>query len=232
MTWDQGFNNGAEGIYYTVYATYTDSNGVVQNLSTLNRVNQINDRSFYAEDLIVGTEYQVQVVASNICGASPRSAALLLTAGTVPGQPCPVYTQSQPDDRVTCTWGNAAANGFPIYGYKVMIQSADDTFHNVVASCAEAVQQRTSSNNNQFYYNQLTLAGNTCTLTEASLRTLPFNLPETASVNCQVIATNVMGDSQACTGNGAVMPVLATIPGTCQDIRFVSRASGQVSIGW
>lgn len=189
MQWDQGFNNGAADIQYTVYVEW-EENGVVENYSTINDANGLLERSFYAEDLLVGTEYTVSVSASNICGASPRSAELLLTAGIAPTcannyNSRPVYTQRESDDRVSCNWDNAIPNGFPVFGYRVMIQSSDSTYYTVTQDCEE---YQGSTLNTVFNYNYL--IGNSCTLNEAKLRTSPFNLGETAEISCHIIASN------------------------------------------
>jgi hypothetical protein len=101
---------------------------------------------------------------------------------------------------------------------------------NVAANCEEYSGFNTGVNSNDPFgnnvnFNTQMIAGNTCTLSEQFLRSAPFGLPEEASVNCQVVASNVMGDSQACAGAGAIMPVLATLPDPCQNLRFVSRDS-------
>jgi hypothetical protein len=108
---------------------------------------------------------------------------------------------------------------------------------NVVANCEENVSQ--VSNNGfgaafgqQILYNSQLMTGNTCTLSEEFLRSQPFGLGEESPVNCQVVATNVMGDSESCAGSGAFMPILATIPDPCQNLRFVSRDSEQFTVGW
>lgn len=157
----------------------------------------------------------------------------MLTAGTAPTCTNP-RTQNLFDNtlvalengRVQCTWGAAINNGFQVYGYKVLIESDYydrdgnnfGTFHNVVANCEEYLDQRDNNNWNRNY-----IEGNTCTLSHATLRAAPFNLPEQAPIRCQVIASNAMGDSDACVGSGAVMPVLARVP-DAPTVQFVSRA--------
>lgn len=74
-----------------------------------------------------------------------------------------------------------------------------------------------------------TVTGTTCTISEASLRAMPFYLPELASVSCQVIAINAQCDSVASIGAGAVMPVLATPP-DAPSIQFIARSCGSITV--
>lgn len=90
ISWNDGFNNGAIGISYTVFASFKDQNGIEQN----SQVSSLSERAYFADNLFVGTEYAISVQASNMCGASPVSSAIRLIVGTIPSKPCPVFTRN------------------------------------------------------------------------------------------------------------------------------------------
>ena len=58
ITWDQGFNNGAAGVYYTIHAEW-EENGVVQFFNSAQDATNIVDRTFFMDQLTVGTTYKV-----------------------------------------------------------------------------------------------------------------------------------------------------------------------------
>lgn len=80
-----------------------DQNGQSQTST----VSGLTEPSYFATDLIVGTEYAISVQATNVCGTSDRSPEIRLTAGTVPGSPCPVFTRAIADEKIQCTWGTS-----------------------------------------------------------------------------------------------------------------------------
>jgi hypothetical protein len=139
IQWGTGFNNGAAGVTYSMFAQYVDARGQPQQLT----LQGLTDTSFLADELVTGAEYTITIQASNICGASDRSLPLVLTAGTTPGAPCPVSTTyNSVSDEVQCTWGQSVNNGFQVSAYKVFIRDASNTFRNVANLCKESTQQQ------------------------------------------------------------------------------------------
>jgi fibronectin type 3 domain-containing protein len=204
-----------------LHAEY-EVNGVIQYYNSdndvLNDFNNIAERRWYAEGLLTGVTYKVQVTASNVCGTSPMSNPIYVTPGAAPTCINPTTNtvfannnqQEVEFERVQCAWNSAIDNGFAVSSYKVSIMGSDNQYHNIVNMCDEGIEQRNFNNNNNF--NQISLTGNTCTLSKSNLRGAPFSLPELAQIRCQVVATNAMGDSTGCVGGVAVMPVLARVP--------------------
>jgi len=101
----------------------------------------------------------------------------------------------------------------------------NQVYTNVAPYCEENIVNNNFNNVN----NAQTVAGTTCTISEANLRAQPFYLPELASVSCQIIAINAQCDSVASVGAGAVMPVLATPP-DAPTIQFVARSCGSITV--
>lgn len=94
-------------------------------------------------------------------------------AGSCPDAPTLVRTQNQVGQTVTCTWTNGNANGFPITGTEVHIAKQDGTYVNVAQYCAENQAQVARG------VTGLTqVTANVCTLSETTLRSAPFLLPE------------------------------------------------------
>jgi hypothetical protein len=146
IVWDDGFSNGAIGQTYTISYSWNDNINNINNLNNINnnfvqneQVVGLTERAFLAQNLFVGTEYSISVSATNICGTS-EPAAIRLTAGIAPTLPCNVFTRNIENDRVQCSWSSGQDNGFPIYGYRVLIQGANNNYQNVVSLCEENQQ--------------------------------------------------------------------------------------------
>lgn len=109
-----------------------------------------------------------------------------MTAGTCPDAPIPVRTERMLNglDQTKCLWPSPNNNGFVISGYTVHIRAQnqnngfEEQFVNVARFCQENLN------------NADIIQGNECTISEATLRAMPFNLPEQAEVICEVTAIN------------------------------------------
>lgn len=167
-------NNNVQTTYIVSTSTTDQFNKVIQKQSQ-----PLNTMAYTLQNLTPGRLYSISVTATDICGTSDPAQAQL-TAGTCPDQPLNVETRRMLNglDQVQCTWTTPNNNGFAITHYTVEIRTQNlnnefiDQYVNAAAYCNE--------NQN----NADTIFGNQCTINEATLRTMPFNLPEQAEVMC------------------------------------------------
>lgn len=234
ISWQSAFNT--QGITYTVYTTYTDASGAVRTETSAGI-----DGNSYVFTTVPGETYSFSVTANNVCGASGKTAALVLIAGYMPGTPTLVRTQvDAAEEFAICGWSASIANGFPITGYRVAIRTQEaeisvvDSFSNqdVYTNVAPYCQENTSVVNSNSRF-ATTVSDVRCTVPISQLRLSPYGLVQRQSIACRVIAVNQRGESAAGYGEGAFMPRIRTVPGVPVGVetRLMSDLR-RVSIHW
>jgi len=159
------------------------------------------------------------VLARNAYGSSIYCTPVPILAAQIPNAPIsPQTVVSGPN--VVLSWTPPLTGGSPITGYTVTIKTSDttSTFLPELVHCdGSTTTVRTNAN---------------CTIPILSLRSQPFNLPWGSSIQIQVVAYNIYGNSQpSVIGNGAIILTVPDAP-TALTENYSLRAIRQLSIYW
>jgi hypothetical protein len=159
------------------------------------------------------------VLARNAYGQSVYCTPVPILAAQIPEAPLSPQTVIS-GSNVILSWTAPPTGGSPITGYTVTIKTSDatPTFLTELVNCNGAsTAVRTDRN---------------CTVPILALRSQPFNLPWGSSIQIQVVAYNIYGNSApSVIGNGAI---ILTVPDAPTDLAedYSLRGVRQLSVTW
>jgi len=217
LTWQAGDETGGTPVIDYTIAYDQGLGGDVSTFITL--VSEVKVTSYTARGLTTGTTYRFMVLARNAYGQSVYCTPVPILAAQIPEAPISPQTEiSGPN--VVLSWTAPPTGGSPITGYIVTIKTSDatSTFLTELVHCDGAsTAVRTST---------------TCTVPILSLRSQPFNLPWGSSIQIQVVAYNIYGNSvSSVIGNGAIILTVPDAPTSLAENTSL-RGVRQLSVTW
>ncbi len=143
-------------------------------------VNNYQSTSFIVTtDLSVGQPFLFRVRAKNAYGFGDYSTPATIRTSDKPETMVAVTTSVEDDTYVRITWVAPYDNSEPIEAYQILIQQSNGAYSEHTGACNGAVAPIKT----QLY----------CDIPMASLRGLPYNLPQKALVVARATAKNVIG---------------------------------------
>ncbi len=124
VTWSAPSNGGSVITGYKV--RHRETSDTDPNPNTWTTSSSQTTRSYEISSLTNGTEYEVQVQATNAAGDSGYSDSVKATPRTVPSKPA-APTLASGDKKLTVTWTAPSNGGSAITGYKVRHRDKDDS---------------------------------------------------------------------------------------------------------
>ena len=141
-SWSAPSDGGSEITGYTVrYKKTSDTNWTTSSSQT--------DTSYEITTLTNGTEYEVQVQATNAVGDSGWSPSATATPHTIPSKPSPSLTPA--DQKITASWTAPDDGGSDITGYTVRYKKTSDTNWTTSSSQTDTSYEITTLTNGTEY---------------------------------------------------------------------------------
>jgi len=173
MTWEAAsFTGGAVIIDYRI--SIAEQGGSFSVLAS-----GLTSPEYLATDLTFGTTYEFKVESRNSYSFSPYSDTLTLLCAFKPDPPLTITT-SNTLNTVTVQWSDPVANGSPITGYDVSVETTDGvTYEPEQADCTTSASTTRS-----------------CQISLETLKAAPYNLVKDQSVYVKIVSKNLYGDSE------------------------------------
>lgn len=201
--WETSFVGGTPIIDYTIESD--------QGLDTyITIASGVTNKAMLVSDLTFEVTYKFRVTARNAFGSSEPSQPLELLCATKPLQPEAPTTQVVNADMIV-QWVEPSTQGTPIFGYKVFIRAADQSFIEESTACQG--------------YTEAVYSAQQCVIPLSVLTSPPFSLLLSNHIWAKVQAENFYGLSPVSeSGNGGLLQLVPDAPvNLVENIEVTSR---------
>ena len=182
FTWSDGSHNGGQ----TVESYRIQQRVVGGSFSVV--ASGVTSKTYTAQSLTLGTEYEFTVESYNAQGFSSPSATFTILHALPPVISAP--TTSNSGQNIIVDWTAADAQGSAVTSYLVELRQSDGTTFSTDATNCDGSDS--------------TIMANTeCTIPLSVLTAAPFSLTLNTDIYARVTATNSKGSTTSVAGTGA-----------------------------